>query len=185
MRARRAQGAAAGAEKAGKPSGGSARSSKGEDRAEEAAQMEVNDSLPLLSGFRTVVGETVCVVCRSNHDEADVLLCDDCGAEFHRRCLRPPLAAVPIEDWICAECVAAQVFAAPSELTRRFERAPGSSGKLSGGEGAVAPTALQRAALESLAAARAIRTLHPVVHIPLLPDAIAALDAADAHLREL
>ena len=34
-----------------------------------------------------------------------LLLCDNCGLGFHIDCLRPPLAAVPPEDWFCPLCI--------------------------------------------------------------------------------
>jgi hypothetical protein len=36
----------------------------------------------------------------------ELLLCDECDAAFHLRCLDPPLSAVPQGDWLCPNCVA-------------------------------------------------------------------------------
>lgn len=67
-------------------------------------------SKPLLTGDRNALGETVCHRCKSNLDEGDILLCDGCELEFHRKCLRVPLASVPACDWLCDVCLAAAVF---------------------------------------------------------------------------
>ncbi len=62
------------------------------------------------------VVETACVVCGRNdasdeESEADselgpnpILLCDSCNAEYHLRCLTPPLSAVPKGKWFCPKC---------------------------------------------------------------------------------
>ena len=56
-------------------------------------------------GDRNAYGETVCRICKSNLDETDIILCDGvCGHEYHRRCLRVPLAMVPAGRWFCEEC---------------------------------------------------------------------------------
>ncbi|GMF30217.1 unnamed protein product [Phytophthora lilii] len=49
---------------------------------------------------------TGCEVCGSSERERDIVLCDDCDAEFHVFCLRPPLAAVPEGQWLCPKCSA-------------------------------------------------------------------------------
>lgn len=51
-----------------------------------------------------------CNVCRtlesalaSNEDKT--IICDRCDAQYHLRCLEPPLAAVPRGEWFCPGCV--------------------------------------------------------------------------------
>ncbi|KZT10189.1 RCC1/BLIP-II [Laetiporus sulphureus 93-53] len=48
----------------------------------------------------------LCVVCKTNKGEDDVLLeCDKCDRPYHLKCLDPPLDAVPEGEWFCPECV--------------------------------------------------------------------------------
>ena len=48
-----------------------------------------------------------CAGCGSNHDEANVLVCDGCEEEWHIYCLSPPLSSVPkSSEWHCEKCVA-------------------------------------------------------------------------------
>lgn len=47
----------------------------------------------------------VCEVCKSDEDEANILLCDDCDKGYHLSCLSPPLKQVPEDDWICDACL--------------------------------------------------------------------------------
>jgi transposase InsO family protein len=49
-----------------------------------------------------------CTRRRKASGAAQMLLCDSCGAGWHLECLARPLSAVPVGDWFCAECVAAQ-----------------------------------------------------------------------------
>ncbi|KAJ8542516.1 hypothetical protein ON010_g12297 [Phytophthora cinnamomi] len=48
--------------------------------------------------------QTVCEVCRSSERERDIVLCDDCDAEYHVFCLSPPLPEVPEGTWYCPKC---------------------------------------------------------------------------------
>ncbi|RYG53866.1 hypothetical protein EON66_07925 [archaeon] len=45
-----------------------------------------------------------CAICHLNHNDFDVILCDSCSREFHRRCLPHPLASVPAGQWYCSDC---------------------------------------------------------------------------------
>ncbi|EGZ18515.1 hypothetical protein PHYSODRAFT_332293 [Phytophthora sojae] len=47
---------------------------------------------------------TVCEVCKSSERERDIVLCDDCDAEYHVFCLSPPLPKVPEGTWYCPKC---------------------------------------------------------------------------------
>lgn len=47
----------------------------------------------------------VCEICKTDEDEANILLCDDCDRGYHLGCLSPPLKKVPKEDWICDACI--------------------------------------------------------------------------------
>ena len=53
---------------------------------------------------------TGCMVCRSSAREQDILLCDSCGHEYHRQCLRPPLAMTPPGEWLCRDCAYAKMW---------------------------------------------------------------------------
>lgn len=48
---------------------------------------------------------TVCEGCGLPHDEAKLLLCDDCDISYHIYCLDPPLQVVPKGSWKCKWCV--------------------------------------------------------------------------------
>ena len=48
---------------------------------------------------------TVCEGCGLPHDEAKLLLCDDCDISYHTYCLDPPLDEVPQGTWKCKWCV--------------------------------------------------------------------------------
>jgi len=78
-------------------------------------------SQPLLTGDRNALGETVCHRCKSNLDEGDILLCDGCELEFHRKCLRVPLSVVPATDWLCEACLTAAVGRRGALIVQLFE----------------------------------------------------------------
>ncbi|XP_056383099.1 PHD and RING finger domain-containing protein 1 isoform X2 [Hyla sarda] len=50
---------------------------------------------------------TNCEVCGRSDREDRLLLCDGCDAGYHMECLTPPLNAVPVDEWFCPECAAA------------------------------------------------------------------------------
>eukprot|EP00667_Euglena_gracilis_P016695 EG_transcript_17481 len=45
-----------------------------------------------------------CAVCDGLDDGDTMLLCDDCDAHYHCRCLEEPLSAVPEGSWFCPDC---------------------------------------------------------------------------------
>jgi hypothetical protein len=71
------------------------------------------------------VGPTdVCAVC---DDGGNLLICDGCEGEYHMKCVRPALAAVPEGRWECDECVNRKVLEARDYLirhTKLFESIP-------------------------------------------------------------
>lgn len=44
--------------------------------------------------------------CRACHRLGDLLCCETCSAVYHLECVRPPLEAVPEDEWQCEICVA-------------------------------------------------------------------------------
>lgn len=48
--------------------------------------------------------QTACEICKSSERENEILLCDDCDAEYHIYCLNPPLPKVPETTWYCPTC---------------------------------------------------------------------------------
>ncbi|XP_063609290.1 PHD and RING finger domain-containing protein 1-like isoform X2 [Penaeus indicus] len=52
---------------------------------------------------------TYCEVCNYCDREERLLLCDGCDLGYHLECLDPPLTHVPLEEWFCPGCVAAEV----------------------------------------------------------------------------
>jgi len=46
-----------------------------------------------------------CTVCGLDVVAGVVLLCDSCDAEYHTKCLDPPLLAEPEGEWFCPKCV--------------------------------------------------------------------------------
>ena len=49
-------------------------------------------------------GGSGCAVCGTSKDEAKLLLCDGCDAEYHMYCLKPKLLKVPSGQWYCDNC---------------------------------------------------------------------------------
>jgi hypothetical protein len=49
-----------------------------------------------------------CSVCGLDVVAGVVLLCDSCDAEYHIKCLDPPLLAEPEGEWFCPKCVREQ-----------------------------------------------------------------------------
>ncbi len=47
---------------------------------------------------------TVCEGCGLKHDEANIILCDDCDISYHIYCVQPPLDTVPTGAWKCKWC---------------------------------------------------------------------------------
>ncbi|KAK4006236.1 hypothetical protein OUZ56_011392 [Daphnia magna] len=52
---------------------------------------------------------TVCEGCGERHDEARLLLCDECDISYHIYCMEPPLDYVPQGNWKCKWCAVCQV----------------------------------------------------------------------------
>ncbi len=44
---------------------------------------------------------TVCEGCGKKHDEANMILCDECDTSYHTYCTQPPLETVPTGAWKC------------------------------------------------------------------------------------
>ena len=51
---------------------------------------------------------TVCEGCGKKHDEANLILCDDCDISYHIYCTDPPLDHVPDGAWKCKWCSVCQ-----------------------------------------------------------------------------
>lgn len=51
---------------------------------------------------------TVCEGCGLKHDEARLILCDDCDISYHIYCMDPPLDVVPHGNWKCKWCAVCQ-----------------------------------------------------------------------------
>lgn len=49
--------------------------------------------------------ESSCRTCLKENNDDQILLCDHCDAAFHVYCLRPPLASVPEDAWMCRRCL--------------------------------------------------------------------------------
>ena len=47
---------------------------------------------------------TVCEGCGLKHDEANIVLCDECDISYHIYCMSPPLETVPTGTWKCKWC---------------------------------------------------------------------------------
>lgn len=49
--------------------------------------------------------EYKCIGCSKDDDEAHLLMCDNCDAEFHTYCLKPSLPDIPLGPWWCPRYV--------------------------------------------------------------------------------
>ena len=51
-----------------------------------------------------VAGYEGCQKCLKKSRPDTILMCDSCDACIHMGCLRPPLMAIPEEQWFCPLC---------------------------------------------------------------------------------
>jgi histone demethylase JARID1 len=85
-----------------------------EDEGEEAGDVAVVvESVTVSTVTETVVVEEqradqICEQCHSGAHEKSMLLCDRCNRGWHLYCLSPPLAAIPLGNWYCLECLASE-----------------------------------------------------------------------------
>ncbi|KAL4174273.1 hypothetical protein KRP22_006212 [Phytophthora ramorum] len=71
--------------------------------------------------------QTVCEVCKSSERESEIVLCDDCDAEYHIFCLQPPLLSVPEEQWFCPKCSPKHPAVETGAVTVKAEQARASA----------------------------------------------------------
>ena len=45
-----------------------------------------------------------CRICSSQHDEANMILCDNFDAGYHTSCLDPPMSQIPEGEWLSPTC---------------------------------------------------------------------------------
>nr|XP_015840552.1 PREDICTED: E3 ubiquitin-protein ligase UHRF1 isoform X2 [Tribolium castaneum] len=45
-----------------------------------------------------------CHICSKKENAGTLIMCDECDSAFHLTCLKPPLPAVPPDEWYCPEC---------------------------------------------------------------------------------
>jgi len=61
-----------------------------------------------------------CLVCKSNSDPENTLLCDSCDKPFHMKCLSPPLTSIPKNNWYCDNCVIGNGYYGFKDSTIRY-----------------------------------------------------------------
>ncbi|KAG3103483.1 hypothetical protein PI124_g13622 [Phytophthora idaei] len=71
--------------------------------------------------------ETTCEVCKGSDREKDIILCDDCDAEYHLFCLQPPLSKVPDGSWYCLKCSDKHPTASAASVKQERMRAAAAS----------------------------------------------------------
>jgi hypothetical protein len=49
--------------------------------------------------------EPSCRVCLKDENDEQTILCDHCDATYHTYCLKPPLAKIPEDAWMCTRCL--------------------------------------------------------------------------------
>jgi hypothetical protein len=49
--------------------------------------------------------ESSCRVCLKDENDEQMMLCDHCDATYHTYCLKPPLAKIPEDAWMCPRCL--------------------------------------------------------------------------------
>ncbi|KAG7392341.1 PHD and RING finger domain-containing protein 1 [Phytophthora pseudosyringae] len=89
--------------------------------------------------------QTACQVCKRSHRESEIMLCDDCSAEFHIFCLDPPLPQVPDETWFCPECSVKHPAAAAAVDVKEEEARTAGVSAGTGDSAAAAPTSASTA----------------------------------------
>lgn len=111
----------------------------------------------LRDGDINAQNDTVCHRCKSNIDESDVLICETCDLEFHRKCLPIPLALVPQGEWQCQPCLAQRLFADATAIGACFAggAAPTSEAPSSKRGAMALPSGVAATALGRLLTARA------------------------------
>ncbi|KAL3667696.1 hypothetical protein V7S43_007249 [Phytophthora oleae] len=77
--------------------------------------------------------QTACEICRNSERESEIVLCDDCNAEYHIFCLQPPLPRVPEDTWYCPKC---RVKYPAFEVTAKAEQMRTAAANASTGENA-------------------------------------------------
>ena len=74
-----------------------------------AAEAKARKAVPRVLDVRELLAKVKpdgCMVCGYDNDHDGMLLCDRCNLEYHMKCLRPPLDAVPEGEWLCPCCAA-------------------------------------------------------------------------------
>ena len=66
-------------------------------------RMRSRPNIILQKGWRCL-DCTVCEGCGLKHDEANLILCDECDISYHIYCLPTPLESVPSGTWKCKWC---------------------------------------------------------------------------------
>ncbi|XP_037544827.1 nucleosome-remodeling factor subunit BPTF [Nematolebias whitei] len=62
--------------------------------------------------------------CRVCHRLGDLLCCETCSAVYHLECVKPPLEAVPEDEWQCEICVAHKVPGVTNCVTEAQKNRP-------------------------------------------------------------
>ncbi|ETI55610.1 hypothetical protein L915_01647 [Phytophthora nicotianae] len=83
--------------------------------------------------------ETACEVCKRSDREKDIILCDDCDAEYHTFCLQPPLDSIPDGSWYCPNC--SDKHPSSSAETARQKQMQATAGEADSENGAANATA--------------------------------------------
>ena len=70
------------------------------------------------AGIEVNPDDVACMACGKSDDDELLVLCDGCENGCHTFCCKPPLAAVPEDDWYCPVCRPPQLdLSGPLDLT--------------------------------------------------------------------
>ena len=116
-------------------------SSRRRSRRSRKSSAWLNRIIVLPSGREVPDSDVLCVRCGldDNDDDGVLLLCDGCDSAYHIRCHRPPLFAVPDDDWYCSNCRVKHSFTASLEAALSAAATSAPVPPLAGAGGTVLP----------------------------------------------
>ncbi|AMD22474.1 HHL296Cp [Eremothecium sinecaudum] len=66
--------------------------------------------------------EDTCVICKTQEDSEEMIVCNSCGNCFHDQCLAVPLASAPRDNWMCGNCIVGTGYYGFKEEKLKYSR---------------------------------------------------------------